>query len=170
MSAHVKSVDMRADDASATNPKETNFYAVLGARPEIAQAYRPLHEAIMGPGTLERRVKTLAFLSASFVNESPYDVARYSDFARREGFSQDEIHAVRMEQDQDFTPIESAALKIARELTRTCTLDDIDSNLLILFAQPQLAELVAAVALANFDNRFTNALNIEQTTEPPVVD
>ncbi len=134
----------------------------MSHRPEIAQAFRPLHDAVMGPGTLEPRLKTLAYLAASYANESPFDVAQYTARAREEGFSDDEIHAVRMEQNLDFTPHESAALKIARELTRTCTVDDIDSNILDLFTSPQMVELVSVIALANFDNRFSNALDVEQ--------
>jgi hypothetical protein len=53
-------------------------------------------------------------------------------------------------------------VRIARELTSTSTLDDVDSNLIDIFNDKAFIELIAVVSLANFDNRFYNALGIQQ--------
>ncbi len=161
MPAHVKAPDNRPGEGEMKN-----FFQVMSHRPEIMEAYRPLHEAVMGPGQLEKRIKTIAYLAASYVNESPYDVARAHALAVQEGFSEDDIRAIRTEQNHNFQPMEHAALKIARELTRTCTLDDIEMNELDLFTNPQMVELVSVVAMANFDNRFSTGLEVEKDPTP----
>lgn len=139
-----------------------NFSTKLAERPEIAAAYDPLRAAVLGPGLLEKRIKTLAYLAASYANESPYDVAHFHALALEEGFSEDDIRAVRTEQDHVFPPMEHAAVRAARELTRNATLDDLEPNELDLFTNPQLVELVSVVALANFDNRFSLAMELEK--------
>ncbi len=135
---------------------------VLANTPEILRAYKPLHESILSPGALDRRVKILAYLAASYANESPYEVGKFHALALEHGFSDEDVRAIRMEQNSTFSAQEHAAAKVARELTRTVTLDDIETNELDVFSSQQLVELVAVVALANFDNRFSNALEIEQ--------
>lgn len=116
----------------------------------------------MQGGAVEKKVKTLVYLAVSYVNECPYDVAHAHALAIQEGFSDDEIRAVRMEQNHNFTSLEHAALKMARDLTRTCTVDDMENNEVDLFTGEQLVEIVAVISLANFNNRFSNALDIEQ--------
>ena len=148
--------------ALANSGESTNFFRVMANVPEILRSYKPLHESILGAGSLEKRVKIIAYLAASYANESPYDVAKFHILALEHGFSEEDIRAVRMEQNSVFSPLEHAAVKISRELTRTVTLDDIEANEVDLFSSDQLVELVAVVALANFDNRFSNALEIEQ--------
>ncbi len=164
MSVQVNPVDEKSQALSglgeAGRPVD-NFLRVMANKPAIAHAFRPLHESIMQGGALEKRVKTLVYLAVSYVNECPYDVAYAHALAVDEGFSDDEIRAVRMEQDHNFTTIEHAALKMARDLTRTCTADDMESNEEDLFSGEQMVELAAVISLANFNNRFSNALDIE---------
>lgn len=133
----------------------------MSKTPAILNAFAPLYDVIIAPGELESRPKLLAYLAASNVNEAPYSSRLYETVAARAGLSDDDLRAVRTEQDHPFSPIEKASMRIARELTRVCALDDIDQNELDLFTQEQLTELVAVVSLANFDNRFENALDIE---------
>ena len=148
--------------ALANSGESTNFNRVLANAPEILRSYKPLHESILGPGSLDKRIKIIAYLAASYANESPYEVAQFHILAVEHGFSEEDIRAIRMEQNSVFSPLEHAAVKIARELTRTVTLDDIESSEVDVFSAEQLVELVAVVALANFDNRFSNALEIDQ--------
>ena len=146
----------------ATTTESNNYFRVMANSPAILHAYKPLHDAIMGPGELDERLKTLAYLASSYVNESPYQVSKYHALALNSGFSEDDIRAIRTEQDHIFKPMEHATLRLARDLSRTVTIDDLDSNELDVFTAEQLVELVAVVALANFDNRFSNALEVEQ--------
>lgn len=129
-------------------------------RPEILDALVPLQTAILGPGKLDQRLKSLVYLAASFVNESPYCITRFRSLAAREGWGQNDIRAVQTEQDHNFTPKERAALRIARDLTRNCTVDDLESNEMSLFSDDEFVELVSVVCLANFDNRFVNAIDL----------
>jgi alkylhydroperoxidase family enzyme len=149
--------------ALANSGESTNFLRVMANVPGILNTYKPLRESILGPGELESRIKVIAYLAASYANESPYEVSKFHILALEHGLSEEDVRAIRMEQDSTFSPSpkEHAALKIARELTRTVTLDDIEGDEVDIFSADQLTELVAVVALANFDNRFSNALEIE---------
>lgn len=133
------------------------------SKTEILQALAPFRDKVMGPGELETKVKILAYLAASFINESPTCVTRYRALALEAGYSEDDLRAVQTEQDHLLDATERAAVRVARELTSTCTIDDVESNLLDLFPQDALIELVAVVSLANFDNRFSNALPAVET-------
>ncbi len=156
-------VIMSAPVRAVSNSNEaTNFLRVMANRPELVRAYKPLQEAILAPGSLEKRLKILAYLAASYANESPYDVSRFHILALEAGYSEEDIRSVRMEQNSSFSPLEHAALTISRELTRTVTLDDVESSVVDALSAEQLVELVAVVALANFENRFSNGLEIEQ--------
>lgn len=145
----------------AASAEPDNFLKVMANNPAILQAYKPLRDTILGPGALEPRLKVLAYLASSYANESPFEVARYHALALQSSFSEDDIRAIRTEQDHVFQPLEHATLRIARELTRNVTLDDIESNEVDVFSNDQLVELVSVVALANFDNRFSNGLEVE---------
>ena len=129
---------------------------------EINTGLAPFQKSIMGPGDLDGRLKTLAYLAASFVNESPHCVTQYRALALEAGYSEDDLRAVQTEQDHLLTPIDRAAVRIARELTSTSTLEDVDSNLIALFSDKAFIELIAVVSLANFENRYYNALGIQQ--------
>ena len=135
----------------------------MAIRPEMARSFAALHDAIMAPGELEQRVKALAYLAVSVINEAPYCAKRADMLARRIGCSDEMIWAVRHETEHTFTPMEKVCLHIARELTRTSTIDDIGENELTLLSQAQLVEIVSVVSLANFDNRFCNATDGEET-------
>jgi alkylhydroperoxidase family enzyme len=129
---------------------------------EVGNTLQTFQKSIMGPGDLDGRQKILAYLAASFVNESAYCVTHYRALALDAGYSEDDLRAVQTEQDHLLTPIDRATVRIARELTSTSTLDDVDSNLIDIFDDKAFIELVAVVSLANFDNRFYNALGIQQ--------
>ena len=145
----------------AAGPAPEHYLRVMAHRPEILRAFAPFYQAVLGPGLLDSRLKILAYLGASYANECPYCVARTYAEGRAAGFSETEIRAVQTEQDHGFKPIEQAVLHVARELTRTCSLDDISEEELSFFAPGELVELISVIALANFDNRFTNALEVE---------
>lgn len=139
----------------------SNFFRVMAYRPEAMEAFVGLYKRVMGPGTLDRRLKEMVYLAVSCVNECDYCTAHHIQGSKAAGLSENDIYAIQSENNQSFTPKEQAALRYARELTRTADLDEetrypADE----LFSPEQMVELTMIVGLANFTNRFNNAFDM----------
>lgn len=86
--------------------------------------------------------------------------------ARRHGWTEDQINDLsNFEQRTDFTEKEKAALRLAERVTRDAhTVDDqLWSELRRHFDEGEIVELLAAIGLFNYFNRFNDALQMEPT-------
>lgn len=139
----------------------SHFFRVMAYRPEAMEAFVGLYKRVMGSGTLERRLKEMVYLAVSCVNECDYCTAHHIQGSRAAGLSENEIYAIQSENNQSFTPKEQAALRYARELTRTA---DVEEETRYpaqeIFSPDQMVELTMVVGLANFTNRFNNAFDM----------
>src|SRR6266481_4913527 len=81
--------------------------------------FLPLYGSIVGPGLVERRLKELVYLAVSFANECAYCSAAHTASGKKAGITEEELTALRTEQDPPFSFPERAAIQYARELTRT---------------------------------------------------
>jgi uncharacterized peroxidase-related enzyme len=160
----IKGVEPARNPALAEVEQKTgpsNFFRTMAHRPEAMQDFFRLYNDIMGPGTLDRRLKEIVYLAVSTVNECSYCTAHHVKSGLASGLSAQEIQEIRTEQNQNFNPKEVAALHYARELTRTSAAEgDTRDTLQQLFSGDQLVELTLVVALANFTNRFNNGLTV----------
>jgi uncharacterized peroxidase-related enzyme len=157
-------VEATQNETLAAIEKKTgpnNFLRVMSRRPEAMEAFLKLYGNLLGPGTVERRIKEIVYLAVSFVNECAYCGTHHEKTARKAGLTDDEIEAIRHETNEHFTAKEQAALHYARELTRTASVDD-DVRLRASeqFPPEQLVELTMLIGLANFTNRFNNGLAV----------
>jgi uncharacterized peroxidase-related enzyme len=141
--------------------KENWFFRAMANRGDVLKKFVPLYGAIMGPGAVDRRVKELAYLAASFANECAYCLASHMASGRKAGITEDELRALQLEQNQGFAPQEKAVIHYARELTRTATGDDTRDALAEYFSDEQVVELTLVIAMANFTNRFNNGLGLQ---------
>jgi uncharacterized peroxidase-related enzyme len=141
--------------------KPNHFYRTMANRPEVLKNFVPLYGSIMGPGVVERRVKELIYLSVSFANECAYCSAAHTASAKKAGISEDELAALRTEQDSPFSVPERAAIGYARELTRTADAGDTRDTLSEHFSSEQIVEITLIVCMANFTNRFNNGLELK---------
>ena len=141
--------------------KPNHFFRTMANRPEVLKSFVPLYGAIMGPGLIERRLKELIYLSVSFANECPYCEAVHIAGAKKAGISDEELTALRNEQDPPFTAPERAAIQYARELTRTADASDTRDALNEHFSSEQIVEITLIAAMANFTNRFNNGLELK---------
>jgi uncharacterized peroxidase-related enzyme len=138
-----------------------NFLRVMALRPETMEAFLKLYGSVLGPGTVDRRIKEMVYLAVSYVNECAYCATHHEKTARKAGLTGDELHDLRFETNQNFTAKEQAALHYARELTRTASVDDgVRHRAEEYFPPEQFVELTMIVALANFTNRFNNGLAV----------
>jgi uncharacterized peroxidase-related enzyme len=136
------------------------FYRALARVPQALENFGPLYKTIMGPGTVERRVKELLYLASSFANECAFCSAAHRALGKRAGITDEEIEALQTEQDHLFSAPEKAAIQYARELTRTADVEDARAAVREHFTEDQIVEMTLVVAMSNFTNRFNNALEI----------
>jgi len=86
--------------------------------------------------------------------------------ARRHGWTDEQITGLpNFENRADFTDKEKAALRLAERVTHDAhTVDDhLWNELRKYFDEGEVVELVAAIGLFNYFNRFNDALQMEPT-------
>ena len=86
--------------------------------------------------------------------------------ARRHGWTDDQLNELsNFEQRTDFTEKEKAALRLAERVT--CDAHTVDDQLFAElrkhFDEGEIIELLAAIGLFNYFNRFNDALQMEPT-------
>jgi len=145
-------------EARAKQPNP--FFRAMANRPEVLKSFVPFYTAVVGPGSVERRIKSLVYLTCSYANECPFCIAANMPGARKAGVTEEEIQAIQTEQDQIFSERERAAIVYARELTQTAAADRSRDALGEHYTSEQIVEITLVVCMANFNNRFNNGLEI----------
>ena len=141
--------------------KQANpFFRAMANRPEALKTFVPFYGAIVGPGSVERRIKVMVYLATSFANKCAFCIAANVPGARKVGMTEQQIQALQQEQDESFSEPERAAIRYARELTRTASAETSREPMCLHFTHEQVVEITLVIAMANFTNRFNNALAI----------
>lgn len=165
MGSAIKMVDPRQDEFLAglesKSKRENRFFRTMANRPDVLRTFVPLYSAVVGPGSVERRTKELVYLACSYANECPYCTASHTASGRKAGISEDELRALQTEQDHAFSEPERAAIRYARELTRTADAAETRDALFEHFSNEQIVEITLVAAMANFTNRFNNGLMLQ---------
>lgn len=138
-----------------------HFFRVMAHRPEVLQAFVPVYRSIMAPGSVDRRLKELIYLTVSYANECPYCTATHTAAGQRAGISEEETRALQTLQDHSFPDRERAAIRYACELTQTAAADESREALYEHFNDEQIVEITLVTAMANFTNRFNNGLGVQ---------
>lgn len=138
-----------------------NLYRTMGHSPETLNAVLRMLKAINKD--LSPKLRELAYLKVSMVNNCDYSIHYHSAAARRVGVTEEQIEEIGTYQKSDkFGSMEKAVLRFADQLTRDCQVDNITMNeLKANLTESQLVLLTATVGLANFNNRFIEAFEIE---------
>ena len=164
MATAVKLVDPSENETLAgleARAKQANpFFRAMAHRPEVLKNFPPLYTAVVGPGSVPRRVKVLVYLACSYANTCPFCVASNLPGARKAGITEDEIHAVETGNDGAFPPAERAAIDYARELTKTAHAESTSAELRAHYTDEQIVEITLVIGISNFTNRFNNGLGI----------
>jgi len=137
------------------------FFRTMANRPEVLKTFVPLYAAVMGRGSVERRIKELVYLTVAYANQCAYCTASHVASGSKAGISAEEMRAVQAEQDEGFSAPERAAIRYARELTRTAQAARSRDALAEHFDNEQIVEITLVAAMANFTNRFNNGLGVQ---------
>jgi uncharacterized peroxidase-related enzyme len=164
MGSAIKLIDPAQNETLASleakSKQPSPFFRAMAHRPEVLKNFPPFYGAIMGPGSVGRRIKELVYLTCSYANECTFCTAAHLAGGKKAGITDEEIKALQTEQDHRFSEAERAAVRYARELTQTAAADESRDNLLEHFSNEQVVEITLVAAMANFTNRFNNALQI----------
>jgi uncharacterized peroxidase-related enzyme len=164
MSTAIKMVEPAQNEflagLEAKTKQPSPFFRAMANRPEVLKNFVPFYGAIMGPGSVERRIKELVYLTCSFANECAFCTAAHVAGGKKAGITDDELRALQTEQDQVFSEPERAVIGYARELTQMADAADTREALFQHFSSEQIVEITLVAAMANFTNRFNNGLVI----------
>ena len=143
-----------------------NMFRVMAHRPEIFATMQAHFAAVLNTGTVPTKLKELIIVRTSQVNDTPYCLASHMILAKGLGWSEDQLnHLAEWSEREDFTAAEKAALRLAETVTRNphAVSDDQFAELRSLYSEGEIVELLCAIGLFNYFNRFNNALKMEPT-------
>ena len=142
------------------------MFRVMAHRPEIFATMQAHFGAVLNTGTVSTKLKELIIVRTSQVNDTPYCLASHTILARNLGWTDDQLaHLADWPQREDFTPAEKAALRLAETVTRDAhaVTDEQFAELRSFYSEGEIVELLCAIGLFNYFNRFNNALQMQPT-------
>ncbi len=154
------------DKAYAQRGNVPNMFRVMAHRPEIFATMLAHFGAVLNVGTVPTKLKELIIVRTSQVNVTPYCLASHTILARDLGWTDDQLaHLADWPARNDFTPAEKAALRLAETVTRDAhaVSNEQFAELLTFYSEGEIVELLCAIGLFNYFNRFNNALRMEPT-------
>ncbi len=164
MATTIKKVDPTDNEFLASlesKSKQPNpFLRAMANCPDALKTFIPFYGSLMGPGSVDRRTKLMVYLATSYANQCVFCIAANLPGGRKAGLTEDELRQLENGQDEGFNPAERAAIRYARELTRTAHTQVAREEMFLHFTHEQMVEITLIVAMANFTNRFNNGLEI----------
>ncbi|MGA3071709.1 MAG: carboxymuconolactone decarboxylase family protein [Terracidiphilus sp.] len=154
------------DKVFAQRGNVPNMFRVMAHRPEIFATMQAHFGAVLNGGTVSTKLKELIIVRTSQVNETPYCLASHTALAKKLGWTGEQIaHLAEWSQRDDFNPAEKAALRLAETVTRDAhkVSDEQFAELRSFYSEGEIVELLCAIGLFNYFNRFNDALRMEPT-------
>src|ERR1035441_543500 len=113
MATAVRLVDPSENEFLASleaRAKQANlFFRAMAHRPEVLKNFPPLYTAIVGPGSVARRLKVLVYLACSYANRCAYCISSNLPGAHKAGITGEELVAVEAERNELFPEIGRAS-------------------------------------------------------------
>jgi len=149
-----------------------NSIKTMARRPNIVRAFMRLNQVVLYEGTVPEQLKMLVSLIASQAAGCRYCQAHMANLSKIYQASEDKIDKVwEFETSDLFTDAERAALRLAYHAAMApsqVTAEDFD-EVYKHFDDEQVVEIVAAVALFGFLNRWNDAMATELEEWPAQV-
>jgi uncharacterized peroxidase-related enzyme len=142
------------------------MFRTMAHRPEIFETIIAHMDAVLNTGTLPKKLKELVIVRTSQVNETPYCLASHTAICKRLGWTDAHIEALKNAVASDeFTEAEKAAIDLAEAMTKHPHdySDEEFAELRSFYSEGEVVELMCAIGLFNYFNRFNDLLQMEPT-------
>lgn len=142
------------------------FFRTVAHRPEIFKTMIAHMEAVLSTGTLPTKLKELVVVRTSQINCTAYCLASHTAISLRLGWTPEHLEALKNWRDSSlFSDAEKEAIKLAESMTSDShNYSEQDMAALRRFySEGEVVELMAAIGLFNYFNRFNNLLQMEPT-------
>jgi uncharacterized peroxidase-related enzyme len=159
--AEVKDIYERLEKTFGHMP---GFFGVMAQRPAVLKSFMPFYSAIVNQGTIEPRYLELAYLKTSTINNCEYWTRAHSASGKRAGLTDEQILALPFfRRSHLFDEKEQATLLYAERVTKGASAlrEEALEELKKYYTEDQIVELTLVICVANFTNRFNDALQIE---------
>jgi uncharacterized peroxidase-related enzyme len=139
------------------------FFATMARSPEALEHFMPLYGAVVNKGLVEAKYKELAYLKTALINGCEYCFRAHSASGKKNGVTEEQIKSLAFYQrSAAFDEKEKATLLYAERVTRGASairagaLEELKKH----YSDDQIVELTLTICIANFTNRFNDALMI----------
>ena len=139
------------------------FFGTMARVPDALVHFVALYSSVINRGSVEAKYKELAYLKTSQVNGCEYCFRAHCGSGKKRGVSEEQIQSLAFfRRSTAFDEKEKAVLLYAERVTRGASAmrERAVGELKQYFSEDQIVELTLAVAVANFTNRFNDALVI----------
>lgn len=143
-----------------------NMFRTMAHRPEIFETIIAHMEAVLNTGTLPKSLKELVIVRTSQLNRTPYCLASHTTIARKLGWSNTQLEALHEASgSEQFTEREKVAIHLAEVMTLDAHgySEAEFARLRSFYSEGEIVELMAAIGLFNYFNRFNDLLEMEPT-------
>jgi uncharacterized peroxidase-related enzyme len=142
------------------------MFRTIAHRPEIFETIIAHMDAVLNTGSLPKALKELVIVRTSQVNRTPYCLASHTAICKRLGWTDAHIEALKnAPESAEFTESEKVAIHLAETMTRDPhSYSEADfAHLRTFYSEGEVVELMAAIGLFNYFNRFNDLLQMEPT-------
>jgi uncharacterized peroxidase-related enzyme len=139
-----------------------NYAAAFATRPDVAEAWNTLNNAIRRP--MERRRYELATIAAARVYRSTYCMAAHSKFLRDECGDESTMRAVADPSGANLDAIDRAVVDFATQVAQDAsaiTADDVQRLRDHGLDEPEIVDVVLAAAARAFFTKVLDALGVQ---------
>ena len=143
-----------------------NMFRTMAHRPEIFETIIAHMDAVLNTGTLSKALKELIIVRTSQVNRTPYCMASHTAICKRLGWTDAHLKALYdADESGEFDERERVAIHLAEAMTRDPhSYSDAEfARLRSFYSEGEVVELMAAIGLFNYFNRFNDLLQMEPT-------
>jgi uncharacterized peroxidase-related enzyme len=143
-----------------------NMFRTMAHRPEIFETIIAHMDAVLNTGTLSKALKELIIVRTSQVNRTPYCMASHTAICKRLGWTDAHLQALYdAAESGEFDERERVAIHLAESMTRDPhDYSDAEfARLRSFYSEGEVVELMAAIGLFNYFNRFNDLLQMEPT-------
>jgi 4-carboxymuconolactone decarboxylase len=163
-------IERRASDASRVQGGEqwlSTLDRVLLHSPPLAEGWNTFFGAVREGTTVSDRLREIAILRVANLNGDTHNRWHHEEIARRSGFTEDEILALRNPNaSTGFSDLERAVLAYADALTTDVKVDDaVFAAVRDLVTTRQMVEITGIIASYNCVSRFLVGMGIDREIE-----